>query len=260
MNEENKKTGFIKLFRSFVNWEWFDDVNTCHLFLYCLLRANITAGSWHGIDYKEGEFITSLQNLSISTGLTIQQVRTSLKKLKLTQSLTSKTTHRNTVITINNWNSYQQSNTINNNKITSNQHQNNIKITTGKEIKNIRNKEINTTTTENENLKFYGSYKNVGLTLADYRRLQTLTQSTERLNKLIDELDVAIETQKEKPYSAGFIHSHYERLKAFYEYKLKHPTGSGATNAVRTTRYKTAEERKEEKLQEILGRMNNESG
>lgn len=138
MNEERKE-GYIKLFRKMINWEWFDDVNTCHLFLYCLLRANITNGSWHGIEYERGEFITSLQKLSAATGLTVMQVRTSLKKLKSTQEITCKVTSQNTIISIKNWDEYQVNNTQSNMRVTCEQHASNMRVTTDKNIKNIKN-------------------------------------------------------------------------------------------------------------------------
>ena len=32
--------GFIKLYRSMLQWEWYDDVNVKVLFLHLLLKAN----------------------------------------------------------------------------------------------------------------------------------------------------------------------------------------------------------------------------
>ena len=259
MNENNLQQGFVKLYRSFTKWEWYDDINTRLVFIHLLLTVNYEPKPWHGITINRGQIVTSYGKLAQDVGLSVQQTRTALNRLKSTREITSEGHASYSVITIKNYDDYQKNNKVDNKQLTSEQQATNKQLTTTKEIKNIKN--INTTTTtytENENFKFFGYYKNVGLTKSDYRKLQTLTQSTERLNKLIDELDVAIETQKEKPYNAEFIHAHYERLKAFYEYKLKHPAGNGTTN---TVRYKTAEERKEEKLKEILGRMNkNESG
>lgn len=100
-----------------MEWEWYTDVNTKTLFLHCLLRANWKEGSWKGIHYLPGEFITSLPSLSKESGLSIRQVRTSLDKLISTGELTSKTTDsvtgkkltKNRVIVVNNWDKYQGS-------------------------------------------------------------------------------------------------------------------------------------------------------
>ena len=101
-------SGWIQLHRSLKNWEWFTDVNTSHLFIYCLLRANHKDTKWRGIDINRGQFLTSLDTLSRETGLTIRQVRTALDKLKLTGELTSKTTNKNRLISITNYNNYQE--------------------------------------------------------------------------------------------------------------------------------------------------------
>lgn len=134
---KNEKKGFIKLYRSLIDWEWFDDVPTAHLFVYCLCRANYENVVWQGKRIKKGSFVTSLKKLSIATGLSIQQVRTSLNKLKMTKEVTHQSTKQNTVITVLSFADYQESNT----QITHNQHTintpSNKQITTDKEIKNI---------------------------------------------------------------------------------------------------------------------------
>lgn len=106
---------FIKVYRKFMEWEWYTDTNTKSLFLHCLLKANWKAGSWKGIHYEAGEFITSLPSICEETGLTMRQARTALSRLQATGELTSKTTDKvtgkkltkNRIITVNNWSSYQ---------------------------------------------------------------------------------------------------------------------------------------------------------
>lgn len=136
----DKNKGFIVLHRKMFEWEWYTDVNTCHLFLHCLLRANHETKKWQGKIIERGSFITSLAHLSAETGLTVQQVRTSLNKLKITNELTSKTTSRNTVITVNNYNSYQDYDKQNNNQATIKQQTNNNQATTNNN-ENNENKE-----------------------------------------------------------------------------------------------------------------------
>lgn len=99
--------GFIKLHRKLLEWEWFDDANTLKLFIYCLCRANWEEGSWHGISYHPGEFITSLPKLAENTGMTVKQVRTALSHLKKTGEVADRIFPKCRVITINNWNAYQ---------------------------------------------------------------------------------------------------------------------------------------------------------
>ena len=138
-SNENLKNGYINLYRSLVKWGWFTDVNTCHLFIYCLLKANHKNAIWKGNTISAGQFITSLANLSIETGLSIQQVRTALKKLNSTSELTSRGTTQNTVITVNNYKQYQGINTVNNKQITFKQQTDNKQITTNNNDNNDNN-------------------------------------------------------------------------------------------------------------------------
>ena len=99
--------GWIKLHRQILNWEWFKKSETMHIFIYCLIRANISDGLWRGIQYKRGQFITSLETIRKDTGLSIQQIRTALKHLVNTGELTSKSTNKYRIITICKFDSYQ---------------------------------------------------------------------------------------------------------------------------------------------------------
>jgi hypothetical protein len=108
---------FVKVYRKLVNWEWYSDANTTKIFLHCLLRANWKEGSWKGIHYNSGQFITSLPSLAEENGLSVQEVRTALNHLFSTGEISSSTTDevtgkkltRNRIITVNNWDLYQAS-------------------------------------------------------------------------------------------------------------------------------------------------------
>ena len=118
MAEKKKSDRYIKLHLKMLDWEWYHDVNTFRLFLHCLLKANWKPGSWHGIDYEPGQFITSLQTLANETGLSIQQVRTALAKLKSTGEVTDYQQGKSRIITVCNWISYQSGNKVSNSKVT----------------------------------------------------------------------------------------------------------------------------------------------
>lgn len=100
--------GYIKLWRKFKDWDWYDDHNTCRLFIYLLLSVNHTEKKWKGEVIKPGSIITGRYQLAKETGLTPSQIRTSLDKLKMTSDITIKTTNKYSLISINNWNDYQQ--------------------------------------------------------------------------------------------------------------------------------------------------------
>ena len=125
--------GFIIIPRSFINWEWYHDNNTKSLFIHIIAKASFKEDKWQGIAIKRGQLVTSLESLSRETSLSIQNIRTSLKKLLKSNDITIKSTSKNLVITVLSYDTYQGTNK----QITTNQQENNSKITTSKENKKV---------------------------------------------------------------------------------------------------------------------------
>lgn len=99
--------GFIKIYRSLLTWEWYEDTNTVRLFLHLLLTANHKTGRWKGMEIKRGQRVCSLDVLAKETRLSSRQVRTALNRLISTNSVTKRTTNRYTLITIANYDKFQ---------------------------------------------------------------------------------------------------------------------------------------------------------
>lgn len=138
-------TGWIKLHRQMLDWEWYDDINVMRLFIHCLLRANHKAKKWRGIDIARGQFYTSLDSLSIETGLTNMQLRTCFSKLQTTGEITSLGMARGRMITVVQYDNYQDDNSLSNSQVTGYQQAGNRLITTNKNDnneKNLRTKDI----------------------------------------------------------------------------------------------------------------------
>ena len=133
--------GWVKLFRKFTDWEWYDDINTKVLFLHLLLKVNHKDKNWRNTVVKRGELITSSFNLAKETQLTRQQIRLSLSKLISSGDIVKKTTNKYTHLTICNYSSYQDTQKENNQQTTIKQPTNNHQTTTTKEVKNERIKE-----------------------------------------------------------------------------------------------------------------------
>ena len=131
--------GWIKLHRSLLDWEWYDDANTCRLFIHLLLRANHKPKNWRGIAINTGQVLTGRKVLAEQTGLSEQQVRTSLNKLKSTNEITIKSTSHNSLITLVCWESYQQNNQDDNQAVTKQQPTDNQAVTTNKNVNNEKN-------------------------------------------------------------------------------------------------------------------------
>jgi hypothetical protein len=117
--------GWIKLHRQFLQWEWFSDPHVLSVFVYLLLQANHKDGKWRGHGVLAGQHITSNEIISSHTGLSVQMVRTALRKLKSTGEITMVSTNKFTLVTVVKWAFYQggvdDSNTQNNNQTTGNQ-------------------------------------------------------------------------------------------------------------------------------------------
>jgi len=99
--------GWIKLHRSILDWEWYDDTNTRMLFIHCLLKANCRDVKYRGDIVKRGCFLTSVEILSSETSLTISQIRSSLNKLKMTNDIANETSSKGSIISITNYDLYQ---------------------------------------------------------------------------------------------------------------------------------------------------------
>ena len=158
--------GFIILDRKMINWGWYQDINTKTLFLHCLFKANWKEGEFQKIKIPRGSFITSLSKLSEETCLSVSNVRTSLKHLISTNEITSKSYSKFRVITINNYDNYQDLNKYLNKQLTSNSQATNKQLTTIENNKTIKHKNNNNiSTTTNRQSLFELIEENFGRTL-----------------------------------------------------------------------------------------------
>lgn len=99
--------GYIKIWRSLLDWEWYKNTNTKCVFIHLLLKANHADARWQGTDIKAGQLVTSSDGLAKELGLTRQNVRTALVHLKSTNEITIKSTNKFMLITLENWAYYQ---------------------------------------------------------------------------------------------------------------------------------------------------------
>lgn len=88
------------------DWEWYENTNVFRLFYHCLLHTNLEDKRYCGKEIKAGQFVSSITRISAETGLTESQVRTALKKLKETGYISTKSTNKYTIYTVNEYQKY----------------------------------------------------------------------------------------------------------------------------------------------------------
>lgn len=88
------------------DWEWYENTNVFRLFYHCLLHTNLEDKRYCGREIKAGQFVSSITRISAETGLTESQVRTALKKLKETGYISTKSTNKYTIYTVNEYQKY----------------------------------------------------------------------------------------------------------------------------------------------------------
>lgn len=99
--------GYIKLHRKLLDWEWYDDFPTFRLFTHLLLKVNFEDKKWRGLTIKRGSCVSSYEILHCETGLTVKQIRRALDNLIKTGEVAKVSTNENTVITVLNYDMYQ---------------------------------------------------------------------------------------------------------------------------------------------------------
>ena len=126
-----------------------------------LLMANHAPKKWEwrgeSYEVQPGQFITSLDSIAkkAGKGVSIQNVRTALKRFEKLEFLTSESTNKNRLITIGRWEFFQseevRTNKLINRQLTSNQQTTNKQLTTNNNVNNDNN--VNKNTLSNQDLK-----------------------------------------------------------------------------------------------------------
>ena len=112
--------GFVKIPRKLLNWRWYSNRNVRLVFLDLLMRAAWADCEYLGVMLHRGQTAVSVAELAASNQLTAQQTRTALNNLKSTGDITTASTPKFTIITLNFYDELQGSNTRSNNQSTRN--------------------------------------------------------------------------------------------------------------------------------------------
>ena len=212
---------FIKLYRKFENWEWYQDVYTKVVFLHLIMMANYKSKKWRGIIIDRGQVLTGRIKLAASLGISVQNVRTALANLQSTNELTIKSNSQHSIITIVNYNSYQQVTSKVTSELTNDQPTPNQRLTTTKKDNNIKkDKKVN-----------IGEYKNVRLHEAEYQKLCS-DLGKDFTSKMIIRLDEYIEQTGKKYKNHALVIRTWSK-KETNQNKPKGVNLDGAANFIR---------------------------
>lgn len=165
--------GYIKLYRKMMKWGWYTDTNAKCVFLHLLFLAQYETCFFRGIKLEIGQAVTSIREISVQTGISMQSVRTAIKHLKSTQEITQCTHGKFSVFTIQNYAKYQGDNTASNKQVTQSQHTANTEVT---QTLILRNQEVKKSRKEKDipygiSKKKYGEFENVLLDGQEHGKL-----------------------------------------------------------------------------------------
>jgi len=103
-----EKTSWIKIDRNILKWRWYQDTNAKVVFLHLLLTANIADHDFQLDTIHRGQVATSIGNLAKAVGITYDQARRALERLKQTNEITITRRPKYLVISITNYGKYQE--------------------------------------------------------------------------------------------------------------------------------------------------------
>lgn len=83
-----------------LHFDWFNEYQTRHLWIYLLLKANTKPVAFKSTVIDKGELMVTVSNLTTATGLTVSQVRTALEKLTDSNSIKITPTNKHSIIEI----------------------------------------------------------------------------------------------------------------------------------------------------------------
>jgi len=131
---------WIKLHRSLIDWQWYEDPNALRLLIHVLVSVNYKDKKWKGILIKAGELVTSYDHLCEKLNISKQQVKTALKKLEDSGEITRHRSVHRLHISLVKWDKLQANQPDDNPTGTRQEPDRNPTITPTKEVKNNKTK------------------------------------------------------------------------------------------------------------------------
>lgn len=98
---------FVKIARSIKYWEWYKNPKVKSVFIHGIIEAEYEDRYENGVLLHRGQFLTTYPRLAYETGLTTKEVRSAVKKLVDGGEWAVKTSNKNSVISVLNYDVYQ---------------------------------------------------------------------------------------------------------------------------------------------------------
>ncbi len=135
--------GYVKLHRALLDSSVFHNEKKLKIFIWCLLKATHTKRNQvvgrQSIDLREGEFIFGRNQSSLELNMTPSTLWNYMKDLEKDKTIQIKSNNKFSVVSITNWDFYQNTQGDNdntsNNKFTTKKQE----IDTNKNVKNVEN-------------------------------------------------------------------------------------------------------------------------
>lgn len=222
-------SGWIKVSREILEWEWYDHPPTKVLFLHLLLKANYKPTRYRGHDVPAGSLVAGVNSLAEKTGLTVSQVRTALRNLKR-QEIAIKTTNKFSIISILKWSQYQ----ADDNQTANKSQTDDTQIATSKEIKNKKINNIPPIAPQGVSNELWEEFKK--------HRVRLKSPMTEKAEKLLADKLKKLQAKGHDP--TELLETAIERgWKSVFEPKENQKAGAGISDAAKY--YKLSKEKKE---------------
>ncbi len=134
--------GFVKIHRKIVDWQWYQDKTVLVTWLEIILKANHKPKMVGNTLVERGQLMTSYGKLSERIGLSEMQIRRAFDCLRATGEITCKRTGNNTIVTVCNYEDYNDQELIEQQvKQHADELANNRQTTTTKNVKKEKKKD-----------------------------------------------------------------------------------------------------------------------
>lgn len=100
--------GYVRVHRSLLDWEWYDDDACVRMMIHLLLTVNWEPKEWHGQKIAPGQLVTSMEKLAEKLRVSRASIRRTISKLRSTGDIAVHTNNHWTTITLVNWGEYQE--------------------------------------------------------------------------------------------------------------------------------------------------------